>query len=176
MAAMRKQMAERVFKKMDADGNGSISKDEMQKAADERKAASGKDAPADLPSVDDLFKSGDVNGDGGISQDELLNQMSTMGPPSGMHGARGGGPPDGPPPAGASAPPVGASNKSGASASSSKASSDPADTNGDGKVSAAERRVYDYKQLMAKLTGAGKDAADGATSKAESSGSASVVV
>ena len=162
MAAMRKELMQGLFKKMDSDGNGAISKDELQKAVDGRKPAAGKDAPADAPSVDDLFKSADANGDGGISQDELLTQMSMMGPPKG----KGGPPPagrGGPPPAGRGGPPpTGASDKAASSASSSKLSTDAADTDGDGKVSAAERRAYDYKQMMKTLIGAVKDGA-GAT-------------
>jgi len=180
MAAERKEMVQNLFKKLDTDGNGTISKDELQKAVDDRKSAAGKDAPTDGPSVDDLFKSADSNGDGGISADELLKQMS-MGPPRGMQGAQGAPPPGGASPPAGGAAPAGASDQTDSSISSSKLSTDPADADGNGTVSAAERRAYEYKQLMAALAGAMKDAtgATGAT-KASSSGqsadSVSVVV
>jgi EF-hand domain pair len=163
MAATRKQLMERVFKKMDSDGNGSISKDELQKAADERKAATGNDAPTNLPSIDDFFKSADANGDGGISQDELLGQLSKMGPPPGKNdrtqGVRGDGSSSGARPPGGcgGSSSAAASDQADASTSPSKVASDPADTDGDGDVSATERRAYDYKQLMASLENLVKD-------------------
>ena len=180
MAATRKEMMQNLFKKLDTDGNGTISKDELQKAADQRKA-DGKGAPANAPSVDDIFKSADTNGDGGISQDEMLTQMMSGPPKEGANGPQGAGRPSGPPPSGGGggSPPAGASDQTDSSTSSSKLSTDPADTDGDGKVSAAERRAYDYKQLMAALAGALKDATgatNGSTSTAKSSDSVSVVV
>ena len=166
MAATRKQMMDRVFKKMDSDGNGTISKDELQKAADERKAATGKDAPTNLPSVDDFFKAADANGDGGITQDELLTELSKMGPPPGKSegtqtaqgdGQAGSAHSKGRCGGGSSS--ASASDKGGSSTSSSKPSVDPADADGDGKVSAAERRANDYKQLMTALAAVVEDTA-----------------
>lgn len=70
-------------------------------------------------------------------------------------GASAGGKPDGPPPAGGpppgggrGGPPPAGGSKSGAStsassSSSSSAQSDPADTDGDGTVSAAEKAIYE---------------------------------
>jgi hypothetical protein len=81
-----------------------------------------------------------------------------------MQGAQGGRPSGGSPSgSGGGSPAGGAPEKTESSTSSStKISTDPADADGDGKVSAAERRAYQYKEAMKALIGAIKDAA-GAT-------------
>jgi Ca2+-binding EF-hand superfamily protein len=135
-----RQMQERMFKKMDADGNGSVSKEELQTVTDEMKKHAPKDAPQGMPSVDDLFATTDANGDGGISQDEMLTELSKhRGPPPGAP------PVDGGDSAGAT------SHKSSSSSSSSSKAKDAADIDGDGNVTAAERRVYEYDLLMKAL-------------------------
>lgn len=73
--------------------------------------------------------------------------LSVLEPPRGRGGAGkvGGAPPAGPPPG---PPPGGAAAKSGSSSSSSE-STEPADTNEDGKVSTAEQQAYDAKRAAA---------------------------
>ena len=74
--------------------------------------------------------------------------------------AHAGGPPPGPPPD-ASSTDAGESSTSSSSTSSTK--SDPADTNGDGTVSAEERMAFAYPELLAALQRTGSLAIDGAS-------------
>jgi Ca2+-binding EF-hand superfamily protein len=113
-----------MFAGADADGDGAVTSDELATAMAAHAPA---DLPSDAPSATDMassmLSSGDSDGDGSLS----LSEFQAMKPPSGgPHGA--GGPPPGPPPSGGS----------GDSGASSSASTDPADLNGDGVVSAAE--------------------------------------
>jgi Ca2+-binding EF-hand superfamily protein len=113
-----------MFADADADGDGAVTSDELVTAMAAHAPA---DLPSDAPSATDMasnmLSSGDSDGDGSLS----LSEFQAMKPPSGgPHGA--GGPPPGPPPSGGS----------GDSDASSSASTDPADLNGDGVVSAAE--------------------------------------
>lgn len=64
---------ESFFGKMDSDGNGKVTKDEMKAAFDAR--ADGAKGPGGPPpggarSIDDLFAEIDTNGDGGIDEEE----------------------------------------------------------------------------------------------------------
>jgi Ca2+-binding EF-hand superfamily protein len=122
--------------------------------------------------LDKLFKKLDANGDGKVSKDELAAQVAA-GPAQG--GPQRGGPPAGAPPAGGP-PGAGASGGgAGTSQSSSTATKilDPADANGDGKVSAAERRAYDYKLLMKSLAAATQGSGRKEVARASSSNEAS---
>ena len=75
-------------------------------------------------------------------------------------GARPAGPPPGgKPPSGA--PPAGGA---GGSSKTKEAASDPADTNGDGTVSAAEQAIYDLTHSGAATTASAQSDAAGATS------------
>jgi hypothetical protein len=117
----RSDRAASMFADADADGDGTVTQDELATAL---AAHAPSDLPADAPGATDmasnLVSSGDADGDGSLSLDEF----QAMKPPhGGPHG------PGGPPPGGGSE----------ASGSSTSASTDPADLNGDGVVTADER-------------------------------------
>lgn len=134
-------MVERMTKAMDQDGDRSISKEEFTKAADTMKSR----MPANAPSTEDAFKAIDSNGDAAISKDELAALLDRMPAPSGRPGASSGAPhggPHGPPPGGGGAP-------SASGGASKKASTEPADSNEDGKVSEQEETNYRAKQALA---------------------------
>ena len=158
--ASRTEMAQRLLKDMDTDKSGTVSKDEFvafgEKMKAQKSAPQGTNGPTP-PSTDQLFASADKNGDQSLSVDELSAMMAqaetqsrasdalggpggagrsggtgSMGrPPGGMGGAKGGA-------SGASA-----SNDS-SSSSSASSNTDPADTNKDGVVSAAEKLIYEF--------------------------------
>jgi Ca2+-binding EF-hand superfamily protein len=104
-----------MFADADADGDGAVTSDELATAMAAHAPA---DLPSDAPSAADMASSmlanGDSDGDGSLSLSEFQSMK-----PGGPHGAGG------PPP-------------SGGSDESSSASTDAADLNGDGVVSAAE--------------------------------------
>jgi Ca2+-binding EF-hand superfamily protein len=109
-----------MFADADADGDGAVTSDELATAMAAHAPA---DLPSDAPSAADMasgmLANGDSDGDGSLSLSEFQAMKPTQGGMGGPHGA--GGP-----------PPSGASDDSGG------ASTDPADLNGDGVVSAAE--------------------------------------
>jgi hypothetical protein len=154
VTAMRPKTAADMLEAMDTDKNGSVSKDEFVAFGEKMKAQGPKGpAPAGakaltLPSADQLFASADDNGDNSLSVDELSAMMAQAETQRASAGGMSG-PGKGPPPAGAGGPPPGGGMKgaSGAtgtddSSSASSATSDPADTNHDGTVSAAERLLF----------------------------------
>jgi hypothetical protein len=125
------QMAQRFFKKADANGDGSIDKSELKTML-----ASGPNGKSMTDEeVDKVFAQVDTNGDGKIDETENENQMKKMG------GGKGGQPPAGGPPPGGGAKGAGAS---GGSASSNKVY-DSRDTNKDGTVSYQEQVEWDQK-------------------------------
>jgi hypothetical protein len=136
IAAMRQKM----FSKMDADGNGSVSKDEFLKAAEKMQAQRPKAAEAqNMPSPEEIFKQADTNGDGSLSKDEFAaltdkmdEQRTKMGGPGGKGGAKA-----------AAKANNGSSSADGQNSQSN--TDDPADTNGDGTVSLEERLAYNLK-------------------------------
>jgi hypothetical protein len=142
--AMRQKMAEKLLSAMDTDKSGSVSKEEFvafgEKLKAQGPAAGGSAAPV-MPSSDELFGSADANGDQSLSVDELSSMMAQAETQGRAGGVRGGPPPGGPPPGGP--PPGGASGSSKESSSSSSSkTTDPADANKDGTVSAAEKLIY----------------------------------
>jgi Ca2+-binding EF-hand superfamily protein len=109
-----------MFADADADGDGAVTSDELATAM---AAHAPSDLPSDAPSATDMassmVSSGDADGDGSLS----LAEFQAMKPPhGGPHG------PGGPPPGGGAE----------ASGSTNSASTDPADLNGDGVVTADE--------------------------------------
>jgi len=151
---------------MDTDNDGKVSKQEFKafgetmRANAPRRAESGqavqaKGATAPTPpSPDEVFAKADADGDGSLNIQDLsamLSQHETHAAARGSHepGAGAGGPP----PRGAGGPPPGGgAGGSGATtdskSSSSSANPDPADTDHDGKVSAAEKLAYQLSQLV----------------------------
>jgi hypothetical protein len=116
----------------------------------------------------------DADGDGSVSKSELSAFMEKAGPPQGPPPA--GGPPPGPPPDMGSSDKTTSSTATSSSGtsntsltSSSSLSTDPADTNGDGTVSAEERMAFAYQQLMAAMQRLGE-----AAGKSESASTISV--
>jgi len=164
--ASRRAVAQKLLKEMDTDQSGTVSKDEFVAFGEKVKAQ--KSAPQVTngptpPSSDQLFTSADKNGDQSLSLDELSAMMaqaeiqsrasgalggsgeagrsgatgSVGGPPGGIGGASGMGGTKG----GASGASVA---KDSSSTSSASSNTDPADTNGDGVVSAAEKAIYEF--------------------------------
>ena len=124
------QAGDDLFGKVDSDGDGAVSKTELQALLE---AMSGGTANQTGVSGDDVFSQLDTDGDGNLTQAEF-DSGRPSGPGAGTDGmqAMGGMPP---PPGG----PRGAGSAGAASDSSSTTSYDPLDTNEDGVVSAAER-------------------------------------
>ncbi|MGN8002485.1 XopAW family type III secretion system calcium-binding effector [Acidovorax sp. 22279] len=124
------QAGDDLFGKVDSDGDGAVSKTELQALLE---AMSGGTASQTGVSSDDVFSQLDTDGDGSLTQAEF-DAGRPSGPGAGADGmqAMGGMPA---PPGG----PRGAGGAGAASDSSSATCYDPLDTNEDGKVSAAER-------------------------------------
>jgi len=158
VTAMRQKTAASMLEDMDSDKTGSVSKEEFVAFGEQLKAhapkgagANGTSAPT-LPSADKLFASADKNGDQSLSVDELSSMMaqaetqraSAGGAARGIGAAGKQQPPGGPggPPPGGGKGGVSETKSSDNSSSSSSKTSDPADTNHDGTVSAAEKLIY----------------------------------
>ena len=141
---------EDAFKKMDSDGDGSVSQQEFESAfvAISQKGGQAADSAstADLKAKADAeFKKMDSDGDGKVSQTEFSTaakareaehaQGGAQGAHKGGHGGHHGGGGEG-------------GGEAGASAASSSAAKtyDPADTNKDGVVSAQEEAAYQVTQ------------------------------
>jgi EF hand len=149
--ATAQERAQKLLEAMDSDADGKVSKQEFAAMGEKMKAngprrmeggdaaaAKGANAPA-RPSADTLFAKADKDGNGSLSVDDL----SAMITEHETHAAARGKPPAGGPPTGG-APPAGAAG--GAGASKAAEEPDPADTNGDGNVSAAEKLIYELMQ------------------------------
>jgi hypothetical protein len=137
--------ADSVFSKLDTKNQGYIEKTDLQSAL------SATDDGGGMPSgdIDDAFGALDGDGDGKVTKSELTDAMTKLSDQlnaqfdaSRVNG--GGMRPDGPPPG---PPPGGASGADSADATSSTGSTtEPADSNGDGTVSAQEQAAYETKQ------------------------------
>ena len=149
VTGMRQKMAEKMATEMDTDKTGSVSKEEfvafgekLKAQAPKQSAGSGGTAPT-MPSADKLFSAADANGDQSLSVDELSSMLAkaeTQGPAGAM---RGGPPPGGMGGAGGAKGPPGGKASSESHSSSTSKTTNPADTNNDGTVSASEQLVYD---------------------------------
>lgn len=135
---------ERMFAKIDTNGDGSVDKAELQTAFD----AIAKKTGGTALNADDVFSKFDTNGDGKLSASELHAGMKSLRPKpsSTVEMAGAGGVP-------ASSAPAGGAPAASASGSSSP-STDPLDTNGDGVVSPMERAAGDLKAMLASLMSA----------------------
>jgi hypothetical protein len=150
-------MRQRMFAKVDTDGSGGVDAAELQKTLDKVSERSGQG----LDKASDLMTRWDSDGNGNLSSDELDTGMKSLlpSPSSTMEFAqmRGGHGMDGMQMGGMPPPPMGGSDDStgkGGSSGSSSGNTDPADTNGDGVVSAGERVAADLKKLVESLTAA----------------------
>ena len=111
----RRNPVAELMSKVDSDGDGSISKSELEAAF---QSVAGEDGSSDATATaDSLFAKLDSDGDGAVSEDEVAQAMR---PPGGHHG---------PPP-----PPPSSSSE----ATSSDDVFSSLDTNGDGVISKAE--------------------------------------
>jgi hypothetical protein len=153
--------ADSVFSKLDTKKQGYIEKSDLQSAL------SGVDGSATQSTdIDDAFGALDGDGDGKVTRSELTDAMTKLSDQfnaqfdaSRMNGG-GGMRPDGPPPGPPPGPPLGGaggaggpggtgsadSTTSSTSSSGSTGTTEPADTNGDGTVSAQEQAAYKTKQ------------------------------
>jgi hypothetical protein len=144
--------ADSVFSKLDTKNQGYIEKSDLQNAL------SGVDGSATQSSdVDDAFSALDGDGDGKVTKSELTDAMTRLSDQlnaqfdaSRVHGGgmRPDGPPPGPPPGG-----EGGSTDGTSSAGNTSSTTEPADINGDGTVSAQEQAAYETKQASASDTG-----------------------
>ncbi|HEY4083217.1 MAG TPA: EF-hand domain-containing protein [Burkholderiaceae bacterium] len=148
-AQHKRPSLEDAFKKMDSDGDGSVSQQEFESAfvAISQKGGQAADSAssADLKAKADAeFKKMDSDGDGKVSQTEFStaakaheaeHAQGAQGTHKGGHGGHHGGGGEG-------------GGEGGASAASSSAAKtyDPADTNKDGVVSAQEEAAYQVTQ------------------------------
>lgn len=145
-SANRDEFLQKMFARLDADGDGKVTQEEFATAMTKRQGASGQADP-NRPDPAAIFQKADTNADGSITLDEFKTAMAQMRPAGGHHGQRAGGPPPGPPPAGA--------NDGDGDDDSGKVF-DKLDTNHDGVVSMAE--------LLAAVQAPGADDASGSTS------------
>jgi hypothetical protein len=120
-------MATKIMKDIDANGDGSVDKAEFTKAM-----ASHGVSEADAAKK---FDSIDTKKTGKITQSDIEADIKN-------NVKAGGGAPDGPPPNG---PPPGGASKAGGASQTSTTSYDVKDTNKDGSVSAMEALVYEIK-------------------------------
>jgi len=126
------QMAQSIFKKLDANNDGSIDKAEFQAVV--------KNTPGAGKNLDDMFSKIDTNGDGKIDQtenmnglDKLVKEMQSRSPRTGrMHGGSTGGAPK-------------SMGSASGTQSTSSASYDKKDLNKDGIVTSQEAAEYDSK-------------------------------
>ena len=137
--------ADSVFSKLDTKNQGYIEKTDLQSALS---GVDGSDTQSS--DIDDAFSALDGDGDGKVTKSELTDAMTKLSDQlnaqfdasriQGGGGMRPDGPPPGPPPGGAG------SADSADSASSTSSTAEPADTNGDGTVSAQEQAAYETKE------------------------------
>lgn len=142
-----------------------FSKDELVQMAQDTSETDSKRSTF-MSKIAENFDKADSDGNGKVTRDEAMSYAQStgeeMGGPSGPQGAGG---PSGsapPPPPGGGAP-AGESSESTAEASSSE-STEPADTNGDGTVSAKEALAYLLEQLGSDTSSATSATADTSTS------------
>ncbi len=136
---------EALFKQLDSSGKGYLTQSDFESAVAKISPEGAQRAAQDgAPSAADVFKKLDTNGDGQLTAAEFkagAPKPPAGGPPPGG-GRRG--------PEGAGGPPPGGGAAGGGSATTSKTSTDPADTNQDGTVSAQEALVYAAQQAASK--------------------------
>jgi Ca2+-binding EF-hand superfamily protein len=123
--AHRGRRADKLFDKVDTDGDGSVDSTELQSMLDNIKAKTG----TDLGSASDVMSKLDTNGDGTLSKDELSSGMKELMPPPSST--------------------VDFAQRSGGGSAGGSTSTDPLDTNGDGVVSAEEAAAGSLKDLFA---------------------------
>jgi Ca2+-binding EF-hand superfamily protein len=143
------KMANDLFSKLDTSGKGYIEKSDLETALSNM-SESGSSSGATTSSkaeADALFSKMDSNGNGKVTKEEMSATVQKIAAELDGQSPRmrlqGGSPP--PPQGGSSASPTGNST-------SNQTSSDPADTNGDGTVSAIEALAYEISQASSSTT------------------------
>jgi hypothetical protein len=138
------KMAEDLFSKLDTKGQGYIEKSDLESALNKASQSDSSSSSSSSNVADALFSRLDNNGDGKVTKEEMSATIQKIAAeldgPSPRMRMQGGTPP---PP-----PPQGGDQKAGStdSSSTSTQTSDPADTNGDGMVSASESLAYEISQ------------------------------
>ena len=139
--------ADSVFSKLDTKNQGYIEKTDLQSALSATDDGGGMQSG----DIDDAFSALDGDGDGKVTKSELTDAMTKLSDQLNAQfdasrvnggGIRPDGPPPGPPPGGAG----GAGGAADSTSSSTTSTTEPADTNGDGTVSAQEQAAYETKQ------------------------------
>lgn len=141
-ASMLKQMQDKMFKTADVNGDGKITKDELNQVAQAKDTQKG-------PSTNKIFESFDTNNDGSIDKLEFDAGSAKLAQQMQGQEAQGG---KGPlPSGGGGGMPGGGAGISPSSSNSPSSSSfgvyDEKDTNRDGVVSPQEEREYALKHL-----------------------------
>lgn len=146
------KMAADLFSKLDTTGKGYIEKSDLQTALGKLPQSDSSNSSSSSTSADDLFSKMDSDGNGKVTKEEMsatiekiASQLDGPFPRMRMQNGQGGREGDMPPPP----PPSGGQGTQKASStdsSNSNQSSDPADTNGDGTVSAKEALAYAESQ------------------------------
>ena len=131
------RFASKVFKDMDTDTDGKVSKDEFVKGL-ESKGVSSDDATKQFDAID-------KQGNGSITKDDLESAIKSgdFKPPRPQGGAQGGGAAHG---AGGAGGGGGSGGSSSVSASSASKTYEAADKNEDGTVTQQEQLIYDLAQ------------------------------
>ena len=133
-----------LFAKVDTDGDGKVSQDELKVLSNKIKEDTGQDVSQDFAKLD-------TDGDGALSQTEF--EAGRPQPPQGSQDTRNAQGPGGPGGPGGPRGPGGPGGAGGAqSASSASTTYDPLDTNQDGVVSEVERMVGELREALANLS------------------------
>lgn len=75
------EMAQKLFKKVDTDGDGSVSKSELQEMLKNRKKDSNVSDTENTEELDEIYSKLDTDSSGDVSQSELEEGMKASGPP-----------------------------------------------------------------------------------------------
>jgi len=127
------QVVDQLFKKVDSNSDGKITKSELTQAVESDTveiSSSGREM-----SVDEVFNLLDTGNKGYVTKQDAANALSQTQSNSGDASAAGG-----------ASRPAGGGGGGGGGGSSVSATTDPADTNGDGTVSLSEEIAYLLKQ------------------------------
>jgi len=141
------KMAEDLFSKLDTKGQGYIEKSDLESALGKVSKSDGSNSSSSSSVAEALFSKMDNDGNGKVTKEEMsatiqkiASELDGPAPRMRMQGGQGGMPP--PPPQGGSQ----GAQASNSTSSTSSQSSDPADSNGDGTVSAEEQLAYELSQ------------------------------
>lgn len=146
------KMADQLFSKLDTKGQGYVEKGDLQAALDNVSKIENSFSSGNAPSVDDMFSKMDSDGNGKVTKAEMSASFENMaaqldGPfprmrlqdaQNGQHGNM-------------PSSPGGGQVSQQSSTDNTSQSSDPADTNGDGKVSIQESMAYTEKQITSEI-------------------------